>query len=98
MRASDVHQYFRKNCFHGNFWNDIVVINGETFIPVSAIEKVLFNRDVDNMKLEVQVFINPEFEESFDLWKQLRSIGLTTDQCSGVCDIIDKYYEFKSSK
>ena len=44
--------------------------------------------------------INPEdweiVEDEFDIYQELRKIGLTSDQCCEVEDLIERYLEMKN--
>lgn len=89
FKASDVQKFFNANNLNGNFWNDIVEINNCSYIPYDAIEDAVGISWVGLMETKYPTLTVPT---AFDLYSELRKIGLTHDQCDLVTDLIDVHY------
>ena len=92
MTVHAVQSYFRSNNLVGNFWNDIVYIDGGSYISTNTIKGVVGETKFREMECEVATHTIPA---GFDLYSSLRGIGLSHQQCFEVCDLVEAEYTKK---
>jgi hypothetical protein len=83
--AKDVHQHFTRKGWSGNFWNDMVVIDDITYIPVKAVSRIITSEHLKEMETQFMVFI-PQPKQSKeeiainDLLIQLSQLAIEYDR------------------
>lgn len=91
MRAVDVHNYFTSNGLVGDFWKDIVEIDNVLYIPTPSIVNAIGSDAFRRMQCNVTVLVRPEF----DLYANLRGLGLSKDRANAILDMVERHYTKK---
>lgn len=91
MRAADVHNYFTANGLAGDFWKYLVEIDDTLYIPTTAVVNAIGSGAFRRMQCDVTTLVQPEF----DLYANLRGLGLNKDHANAILDMVESHYTKK---